>query len=118
MYQYRFSDKQIQRLTFDGNYNARASFLPNTPDIVMMHRDEGVFGIARQSLSSGRTEILTQSGSDESPSVSPNGKMVIYAMQYQGKSVLAVVSSDGRVKLRLPAQAGSVQEPAWSPYLG
>ena len=118
VYQYRFSDKQIQRLTFDGNYNARASFLPNTSDIVMMHRDEGVFGIARQSLSSGRTEILTQSGSDESPSVSPNGKMVIYAMQYQGKGVLAVVSSDGRVKLRLPAQAGSVQEPAWSPYLG
>ena len=37
--------------------------------------------------------------------------MVLYATQYGGRSVLSVVSTDGFVKLRLPAQAGDVQEP-------
>ena len=117
IYQYNFSTKGIKRLTFDGNYNAKASFMPNQKTIVMMHRDRSLFGIARQDLVSGRLDVLTRSGSDESPSLSPNGKMVIYAMRQGQQGVLAVVSTDGMVKLRLPAQAGSVQEPAWSPFL-
>ncbi len=117
IYQYSFANQQIQRLTFDGNYNAKASFMPNQKTIVMMHRDRSLFGIARQDLDSGRVDVLTRSGSDESPSLAPNGKMVIYAMHRGNQGVLAVVSTDGSVKLRLPAQAGSVQEPAWSPFL-
>ena len=92
--------------------------MPQKNTIVMMHREQGLFGIARQNLTTGRVEVLARSGSDESPSVAPNGRMVLYAMQYGGRSVLAVVSSDGYIKLRLPAQDGSVQEPAWSPFLG
>ena len=117
IYQYDFSTAQVKRLTFDGNYNAKASFMPNQKTIVMMHRDRSLFGIARQDLMSGRLDVLTRSGSDESPSLAPNGKMVIYAMHRGQQGVLAVVSTDGLVKLRLPAQAGSVQEPAWSPFL-
>ncbi len=117
IYQYDLSSTRIKRITFDGNYNAKASFMPNQSTIVMMHRDRSSFGIARQDLVSGRVEILTQSGSDESPSLAPNGKMVIYAMHSGQRGVLALVSTDGAVKLRLPAQAGSVQEPAWSPFL-
>jgi TolB protein len=118
IYQYVFDTGHVQRITFDGNYNARASFMPQKNTIVMMHREQGLFGIARQNLTTGRVEVLARSGSDESPSVAPNGRMVLYAMQYGGRSVLAVVSSDGYIKLRLPAQDGSVQEPAWSPFLG
>ena len=118
VYRYYLAGHRIERMTFDGNYNARASFLPNETGIVMMHRESTAFGIAEQDLSSGRLLALTTSGSDESPSIAPNGKMVIYAKQTSaGQGVLAVVSTDGRIKLRLPSREGNVQEPAWSPFL-
>ncbi len=122
IYQYTFADNNtsvdpVARLTFDGNYNARAQFLPDESGIVMMHRDSGLFGIAKQNLTDSRVSVLTQSGNDESPSIAPNGRMILYASRYGGRGVLAVVSIDGRVKLRLPAKQGAVQEPAWSPFL-
>ncbi|PHQ80199.1 MAG: Tol-Pal system beta propeller repeat protein TolB [Coxiella sp. (in: Bacteria)] len=117
IYRYFFAGNRVARLTFSGNYNARGSFLPDELGIVMMHRASDRFGIAKQDLSSGSVQALTDSGSDESPSVAPNGKMVLYAQNYKGRGVLALVSIDGRIKLRLPAREGNVQEPAWSPFL-
>jgi TolB protein len=34
-----------------------------------------------------------------------------------GRGVLAGVSSDGRVKQKLSAQAGDIREPAWGPLM-
>jgi TolB protein len=117
VYRYYFNTRSIDRLTFDGSYNARASFLPDGKGIVMMHRNQGLYGIAEQNLETANVAILSQSGYDESPSISPNGRMVLYASHYNGRGVLSMVSVDGKVKLRLPARIGIVQDPTWSPYL-
>ncbi|GIT39903.1 MAG: hypothetical protein Ct9H300mP8_10990 [Gammaproteobacteria bacterium] len=61
--------------------------------------------------------MLTETSLDESPSLAPNGTMLIYATQDQGRGILAVVSIDGQVKYKLPSAAGEVREPSWSPYL-
>ncbi len=116
IFRYDFSTGAITRLTWQGNYNARASLLPGGRSLVVMHREGNSFGVAKIDLTSGKLAILTDSGADESPSLAPNGKMVLYATQYQGRGVLEAVSIDGRIKLRLPARAGTVQEPAWSPF--
>ncbi len=117
IYRYYFANGRVERISFDGNYNARASFLPDGKSIIMMHRETSTFGIAKQDLSSGFIQNLTNSGNDESPTVAPNGKMVLYARQDNGRGILAAVSIDGRIKLRLPSREGNVQEPAWSPFL-
>ena len=118
IYRLSLSDGAITRVTYDGNYNARASFTPNQQHIVMLHREEGQFNIGVQDMMSGRITPLTNSPMDESPTISPNGRLVLYATRYQDKGILAMTSIDGRIKMRLPSRDGDVQEPAWSPYLG
>jgi TolB protein len=79
-------------------------------------RNSGRFQLAVMDLASKQTQILTDSSKDESPSFAPNGRMILYATEIGGRGVLAAVSSDGRVKLRLPSAAGDVREPAWGPF--
>jgi TolB protein len=118
IYRLALADGQITRITYDGNYNARASYTPNQKFIVMLHREDQQFSIGVQDLERGQVMSITSSPFDESPSVSPNGRLIAYATHVQDKGILAIVSLDGRIKLRLPERNGDVQEPAWSPYLG
>ena len=106
-----------ERITFEGDYNARPRLLPDGKHMVFIHRRQGRFHVALLELEKDRLRILTETNLDESPSIAPNGSMLIYATQAQGKGILAVVSIDGRVKYRLPSSAGDVREPAWSPFM-
>ena len=116
IYQLNLKDHHVSRLTFNGNYNARARVLPDGKGFVMMHRRSGMFGIAKQLFSSNQLTLLAPLGRDESPSIAPNGQMVVYASNRGGRGILAMMSVDGGVQLNLPSRQGSVQEPAWSPF--
>ncbi|MGB0734026.1 MAG: Tol-Pal system protein TolB, partial [Pontibacterium sp.] len=86
--------------------------------LAMVHQaNNGMFHIAVQDLKTGRLDILTETLLDESPTIAPNGSMILYATQKGNKGVLGGVTLDGGVKYLLPATEGDVREPAWSPYL-
>ena len=61
--------------------------------------------------------IISETSLDESPTVAPNGTMVIFATRHQGRGVLMLASANGRVRTPLPTAQGQVQEPSWSPFL-
>lgn len=108
-----------ERLTFVGNYNANAKLSADGRTMVMVHRQDGYrnFHIATQDLKRGNLRVLTETSLDESPTVAPNGTMLIYATRQQGRGVLMLVSTNGRVRSEIPTQYTDLRVPSWSPYL-
>ncbi|MFV8571165.1 Tol-Pal system beta propeller repeat protein TolB [Marinobacter sp. SBS5] len=106
---------EARRLTFGSRYNARARPDSKGEYVYYVHQRERSFHIARRNLKTDEEFIVTRTGTDESPSVSPNGRMLIYATEQGGKGVLTVVSADGGAAYSLPASEGEVREPAWGP---
>lgn len=119
LYMVRSTGGRAERITFEGNYNARAQYSADGQYIVYVHgRGGNNFNIAAMNMSSRQTRILTATTLDESPSLAPNGSMLVYGTKQQGKGVLAWVSVDGQVRSTMPVVDGDVREPAWSPYRG
>jgi TolB protein len=118
IYQMDLASRAISRVTYEGKYNARASYTSDGNHIIVLNQESGLYNIGILDLNSGVLKVLTQSGSDnESPSIAPNGSMVLYGTLSGGRNVLGMVATDGSVQLILPARNGEVQDPAWSPYL-
>src|SRR5205823_13162332 len=93
----------IERMTLEGSYNVSPRHLPDGKGFVFVRRDGGRFNVAIEDFATRQVQVLTQGTLDESPSVAPNGKLVLYASESGGRGILAAISSDGRVKQRLTA---------------
>ena len=117
IYEITVSSRKIRRKTFEGTYNARARYTPDGRSFIFVHRREGLFHIAVQNLRTGKLRILTDTQLDESPTISPNGKVIIYATKKDEKNILAGISIDGKTRFTLPTSSGGVREPNWSPLL-
>ncbi len=106
-----------QRVTFEGTYNVSPRISPDGKNLAYITRNSGRFQVALQDLNARQVQVLTDSDKDESPSFSPNGRMILLATVIGGRGVLSAVSADGRVKQRLTVTGGDVREPAWGPFI-
>ena len=118
IYRINLANRQLERVTYEGNYNARGRLTQDGRFLTMVHRgSDNIFRIAVQDLKTGRIDVLTDTFLDESPTIAPNGSIILYATQKGVRGVLGGVTLDGNVKFILPSASGDVREPAWSPYL-
>ncbi|MEH6559360.1 MAG: Tol-Pal system beta propeller repeat protein TolB [Oceanicoccus sp.] len=117
IYQVNLTSGYEERVTFEGSYNAKARVVPGGGGIIMVHRSMGRDHIALLDIERGKINILTETDLDESPSIAPNGAILLYATKVKGKGVLGAVSLDGGTKYFMPSRFGDVREPAWSPFL-
>ena len=115
LYQTSASGGDGQRITFQGDYNSAPSVVKNK--IAMVRQLGAGFRIAIMNASTKDSANVSRGPADESPSLAPNGAMVVYATRSGGRELLAVSSDNGKVRQFLPVQAGLARDPAWSPYL-
>ncbi|HEY9035492.1 MAG TPA: Tol-Pal system beta propeller repeat protein TolB [Pseudomonadales bacterium] len=120
IYRVVLAEGWTERMTFDGDYNARAVPLPDGSGIALVHRENGSFHIAVLEFATGRLKVLSHTSLaslDESPTIAPNGSMLMYATENKGRGILAAVSVDGSVSFNLPGKDRDVRDPSWSPFL-
>jgi len=116
LYQVNVAGGKPRRVTFEGRYNTAASLSPDGKFVAMVHGEQGQYKIAQLDRETGNLTVLTDGSLDESPSFSPNGKMVLYASTRGDNGFLFAVSIDGRAKHKLSDQAGDIREPVWGPF--
>lgn len=115
IYRMSSSGGGAERVTFEGNYNVTPRWAPDGRSFCFIQRNAGRYNVAIQEVGSRNAQLLTDGRNDSSPTFSPNGRMILYASELNGRGILAAVSRDGRIKQRLSESSGSVREPAWGP---
>src|SRR5690606_810155 len=106
IYRMPVSGGAAERLTFDRDYNVSSRYSSDGKRFGYIHRNAGRFSVAIQDLATRQMQLLTDSSFDESPSFSPNNRMVLYTTEVSGRGILSIVSSDGQVKSRFSQEAG------------
>ena len=105
-----------ERITFDGSYNISPTISSDGRYLAYVTRAGGAFKLQVMDLSSGVVTGITDTTADESPSFAPNGKLIVYATQQQGREALMTTTLDGKIKARLAGQGGDIREPSWGPF--
>jgi TolB protein len=108
---------EAERLTFEGGSNFSPRYCLDGKSFVFSNWNNGRFYIASEDFQTRQMQVLTDGGWEKKPSFAPNGKLILFATEVQGRGILATVSSDGRVKQKMFSQSGDIRDPMWEPFL-
>lgn len=111
--------KNVKRISFGkGRYSAPI-WSPRGDKIAFARSADGKFGIGVMDVDGRNERILTESYLDESPTWSPNGRVIIFSREYrgvEGRNEVWSIDLTGQ-NLRRVETPGMASDPAWSPLL-
>jgi len=107
----------VQRVTFTGNYNISPSLSPDGRWLAFISRVGAGYKLHVMDLISDKVVALTDTNADERPTFAPNGKLIMYSTQSQGREALMTTTLDGKIRARLAGQNSNMREPHWGPFL-
>ncbi len=105
-----------ERITFTGTYNISPAMSSDGRWLAYISRISGAFKLHVMSLATGQSTAITDTTADESPSFSPNSRLIVFATKQQDKEALMTSTLDGKIKARLAGKSGDIREPDWSPF--
>ena len=107
----------VQRVTFTGSYNISPSISPDGRWLAFVSRTGSAYKLHVMDLINDKVTALTDTQADERPTFAPNGKLIMYSSQAQGKEYLMTTTLDGKIRARLAGQSNMMREPHWGPFL-
>lgn len=119
LYTMTANGQSAKRISFGkGRYSAPI-WSPRGDKIAFVNARDGKYGIGVMDVDGRNERILTESYIDESPTWSPNGRVIIFSRGYrgaEGRSEVWSVDLTGQ-NLRRVQTPGMASDPAWSPLL-
>lgn len=109
IYRYNFGSGSISRVSRSGSYAASPQVSRDGSQIAFLHGRSA----AVMNSSGAIVANLGNTGIDEAPSFSPNGRRVVYASKQGGKGVLTIQSLSGGGAFSKSAN-GTIRSPVWS----
>ena len=107
----------VQRVTFTGTYNISPSLSPDGRWLAFVSRVGAAYKLHVMDMVNDKTLALTDTTADERPTFAPNGRLIMYSTQTQGKEALMTTTLDGKIRARLAGQTSNMREPQWGPFL-
>ena len=112
---YDFKTKQVKQLTRHGQYNVSPQITSDGRYLVYLSRIDKKLQIVSLDLKTQTMRYLGNGKYDDTPRISPSNDLILYTTANGVRSMLAIVSVDGVIKVPMPAASVSLKHPSWSP---
>lgn len=114
IYMMRADGSDVRRVTFEGSYNTSPNWSPVGDRIVFSCR-RGKNQICLVKPDGAALMHLTESGNNEDPSFSPDGRFITFSSDRDGKKGIYIMRANGEAQKKISPQGLRSYGPRWSP---
>lgn len=105
----------VERAVVGGNYSSNSELAPDGKHLALTRQSGGGYQVGLYNMETGRFQALTNGRLDEGATFAPNGQLLLYTANENGRTVLKMINLKGTVVQTLSDPTGYLRDPAWAP---